>query len=256
VLGERRIAELLRTLGADWTVIHSVPVGRGASDIDHVAIGPPGVFTINTKFSPGKVVWVAGRNMYVGGSAQHHVRNALTEARRASTYLTNSSGLTVPVTGLIVFVDPARISHKAPAGGGDADPPIMVLHDGELLGALSQRREFNDEQVATIVAAAVRPETWSDAATESSKGSHISREFQALELEVGPRLALPRGQARVSATPRHPGYERTRRAPVRRPTSRAGSRRRPKRSRLERVLTELALPIALLVGVWVYLSSR
>ena len=54
---------MLAQLGPEWTVLHSVPVGRGKSDIDHIAIGPPGVFTINTKFSPGKDVWVAGRGM-------------------------------------------------------------------------------------------------------------------------------------------------------------------------------------------------
>ncbi len=67
-------------------------MGRGESDIDHVVIGPPGVFTINTKFSPGKDVWVAGRGMYVGGAKQHYVVNALCEARRASTYLSRLRG--------------------------------------------------------------------------------------------------------------------------------------------------------------------
>src|SRR6187402_2325790 len=49
VLGERRTASLLSTLDHQWTVLHSVPVGSGKTDIDHVAIGPGGVFTINTK---------------------------------------------------------------------------------------------------------------------------------------------------------------------------------------------------------------
>jgi len=97
VLGERRVAAILDQLSAaqaqsPWTVLHSVPVGRGESDIDHVVIGPPGVFTINTKFSPGKDVWVAGRGMYVGGAKQHYVVNALYEARRASTYLSRLRG--------------------------------------------------------------------------------------------------------------------------------------------------------------------
>jgi hypothetical protein len=36
----------------EWTVLHSVPVGTGSTDIDHIAIGPAGVFTLNTKYSP------------------------------------------------------------------------------------------------------------------------------------------------------------------------------------------------------------
>jgi hypothetical protein len=42
VIGERRITDLLKELGGGWTVLHSVPVGKGTSDIDHIAIGPSG----------------------------------------------------------------------------------------------------------------------------------------------------------------------------------------------------------------------
>lgn len=39
----------LRRRAPAWRVLHSVPVGTGRGDIDHVLIGPPGVVTINTK---------------------------------------------------------------------------------------------------------------------------------------------------------------------------------------------------------------
>ncbi len=35
-----------------WHVLHAVPVGDRGSDIDHVVIGPGGVFTVNTKTHP------------------------------------------------------------------------------------------------------------------------------------------------------------------------------------------------------------
>jgi len=82
VIGERRVAELLGRLGRAWTVLHSVPVGSGSSDIDHIVIGPAGVFTINTKYSPGKKVWVAGYGMRVDGFPQLYVRNSASEAAR------------------------------------------------------------------------------------------------------------------------------------------------------------------------------
>jgi Nuclease-related domain len=268
VLGERRVAELLTQLGEGWTVLHSVPVGKGASDIDHIVVGPPGVFTINTKFSPGKDVWVAGRGMYVGGTKQPHVLNSLYEARRASNFLTESSGLTVPVTGLIVFVDPARMTHKAAAGGGPADPPIVVLRDSDLLAALRGRAEFSTEQVARIRDAAVRPETWATSVAPSSNGAHITAEFQALEEAVGPRLALPRGTvssgraARPAASNRTTATHPPRRTTARQsPSSRSQprttrSRRRPKRSRAESLLAELMFPIVGLVGLWAFMASR
>ncbi|HOY83585.1 MAG TPA: hypothetical protein PLB92_15740, partial [Rhodoglobus sp.] len=179
----------------------------------------------------------------------------LYEARRASNYLTRRCGLTVPVTGIIVFVDPNRITHKAPAGGGEADPPIKVVRDTELFNVLLVRREFSDEQIARIVDAAIRPDTWSDSTTPSTLGTHVAREFQALEQEVGPRLSLPRGVARAGVQSRsrqaRPAAARSRQA---RPPAARSSRRRPKRSRVERLFAELALPIAGLIGIWVWVQ--
>ena len=37
-LGELAVAELLATLGDGWTVLHSVPVGVGENDIDHLLV--------------------------------------------------------------------------------------------------------------------------------------------------------------------------------------------------------------------------
>lgn len=248
MVGERRIAALLEQLGPDFTVLHSVPVGRNDSDIDHVVIGPPGVFTINTKFSPGRSVWVAGRNLNVERVRKPYILNALAEARRASHYLTSASGLTVPVTGLVVFVDPSNVIIKEPAGGGEADPPVRVLRDTELLDELFQRREFSDEQVARIADAAARPETWTDAARPSTAGQHISREFEALQQEVGPRLEQPRGQVRVGATRPYSGrgYSRGSSGP-RRQYSGSGRSRRPKRSLLNRLIFDVAVPILALI---------
>ncbi|MFF2300083.1 nuclease-related domain-containing protein [Arthrobacter sp. NPDC058127] len=58
-LGEVAVGRILERLGPEWTVLHAVPVGAGTSDIDHVLIGPSGVFTLNTKNHTGQSVWVA-----------------------------------------------------------------------------------------------------------------------------------------------------------------------------------------------------
>lgn len=260
VIGERRIAALLEQLGSreprsPWTVLHSVPVGRNDSDIDHVVIGPPGVFTINTKFSPGRSVWVAGRNLNVERVPKPYILNALAEARRASHYLTSASGLTVPVTGLVVFVDPSKVIIKEPAGGGEGDPRVRVLRDTELLDELFQRREFSDEQVARIVDAAARPETWTDAARPSTAGQHISREFEALQQEVGPRLEQPRGQVRAIASRPYSGqsYSRGSRGP-RRQYSGSGRSRRPKPTLLGRFLAG-TLVIATCVFLYFFVTQ-
>lgn len=48
-------ADRLRRRASPWWVLHSIPVGTGSSDIDHLVGGPPGVFSINTKHHrPGR----------------------------------------------------------------------------------------------------------------------------------------------------------------------------------------------------------
>jgi hypothetical protein len=251
VLGERRVAEQLDRLGDGWTVLHSVPVGRGASDIDHVVIGQAGVFTINTKYSPGKTVWVAGYGLYVDGHPQRYVRNSVTEAARASDLLSKAVGMTVPTVGLIVFVDPGRMTLKSDAGGGEDTPEIRVLHNSQLPGALRGRPIFSPEQVARIVAIAVKPETWHSSPIPSTVGVHISREFEALEAEVGPRLVRKHAPA-ASPQPKSSSsaYKRNRPAPARKPSPARLRGRRPKRSRMEKLLSELLMPIVGLAVAW------
>jgi hypothetical protein len=52
--GEEQVGGLLDAMCEDrWLVIHDASFGRG--NVDHIIIGPPGVFTIETKSHPGPV---------------------------------------------------------------------------------------------------------------------------------------------------------------------------------------------------------
>jgi Nuclease-related domain len=52
--GEEHVGELLDELTqTSWRVIHDASLGRG--NVDHIAIGPAGVFTVETKSHPGPV---------------------------------------------------------------------------------------------------------------------------------------------------------------------------------------------------------
>lgn len=252
VLGEREVASRLSEFDDTWTVLHSVPVGSGMTDIDHVLIGPPGVFTINTKFSPGKDVWVAGRGMYVGGFKQSYVHNSLREATQASERLSRACGLAVPVTALIVFVDPAKITHKAAAGGGEYEPSVRVLRHTELANVALERRAFSAEQLARILESAVAPETWHDKPKISTAGPHIVREFLALEEALGPRFA-------AASTPR-PALRADPRSYSNRSTS--GKARQPQRRRTSRSrrndpsVGQMLIGLSALIGLWFWLSGR
>jgi Nuclease-related domain len=52
--GEEQVGGLLDELAGDqWRVIHDASLGRG--NVDHILIGPAGVFTVETKSHPGPV---------------------------------------------------------------------------------------------------------------------------------------------------------------------------------------------------------
>jgi hypothetical protein len=52
--GEEQVGALLEELDdRDWLVIHDATLGNG--NVDHILIGPPGMFTVETKSHPGPI---------------------------------------------------------------------------------------------------------------------------------------------------------------------------------------------------------
>lgn len=57
--GEEEVARRLAELPEDqWTVLHDLPLGACGANLDHLVIGPGGVFALNAKHLTGRV-WVA-----------------------------------------------------------------------------------------------------------------------------------------------------------------------------------------------------
>ncbi|MBO0901763.1 NERD domain-containing protein [Cellulomonas sp. zg-ZUI222] len=90
--GEEAVAAQITSLGPQWRVLHAVRVGQRDADIDHVVIGPAGVFTVNAKHHPHASVWVRGDTFMVNGRRVPYVRNSRHEAGRASRLLTEHAG--------------------------------------------------------------------------------------------------------------------------------------------------------------------
>ncbi|HBS73440.1 MAG: hypothetical protein CMF56_02185 [Leifsonia sp.] len=258
VTGERRVAEILATLGPEWTVLHSVPVGSRGTDIDHIAISTAGVFAINTKYSPGRKVWAAGRGLHVDGFKQPYIFASIRESKRVEEALSRASGLAIDVVSLIVFVAPSQITRKAPSGDGVT--LIQVISDRELVRTLRRRPVYSEEQIGRIVDAAVRPETWMTKPRPSSPPDHVRREYDALAAAVGPRRPAKPEPKRVNvpARPRPRPSLGARIASAlaeppspsaRRPAPRRRNQRRRK-SFAERLITDLAGPIVGLVVLW------
>src|SRR6476620_1943025 len=73
--GERRVAAALEDLPDTWVVVHDrlLRPGRSQANLDHIAIGPAGVYLIDAKNRAGTVT------EYEGGLFQHRSREGVRE---------------------------------------------------------------------------------------------------------------------------------------------------------------------------------
>lgn len=154
-IGELEVGAVLNYLGPGWRVIHSIPVGTRGSDVDHLVIGPGGVFTINTKHHERGQVWVASRRLMVNGQRTEHLRNSEHEANRVSRLLGAATQSDVDVTPLVVVVAARSITMR------ERPPRVVVLESTQLVRWLqSKPMTLDDERLQVLFAAATRQETW------------------------------------------------------------------------------------------------
>jgi Nuclease-related domain len=74
ILGEEAVAEALTGLPSSYLVLHGLPTGHG--DVDHVVIGPTGVFALETKAWEGSFYRSRGQLYSNGKPADHVLRQA------------------------------------------------------------------------------------------------------------------------------------------------------------------------------------
>ncbi|WP_230528722.1 nuclease-related domain-containing protein [Streptomyces coeruleorubidus] len=153
--GERITGKRLDSLRSrGWFTLHAIQWVSGA-DIDHLAIGPAGVFSINSKRHRGKSVWYGDAAITVNGTVQRHIAVSQSEARRVSRTLSRCCGIDVPVRPVISVVHAAKLTVK------NAAPPVLVVAVEDLDRILSGLTPtLEPAQVAHIYGAARDARTW------------------------------------------------------------------------------------------------
>ncbi|MEV6927209.1 nuclease-related domain-containing protein [Dactylosporangium sp. NPDC051485] len=156
--GEEKVArQLAIPIERDprWRVIHAIPVGDRGSDIDHLVIGPGGVYSLNAKHHPDAKVWVGGNTVMVNGQRQPYIRNSRHEAERASKLLAAATGQPVVVTGVLVIVGADDLVIK------QAPDDVHVVNRMRLGKWLQARPDALDETtIEAVFQAARRSTTW------------------------------------------------------------------------------------------------
>jgi hypothetical protein len=177
-VGEIRVAEVLDRLGDEWTVFHSVPLATRGADVDHLLIGPPGVFTVDSRAVRGPV-WVGGSKILVGPRRVDFAPWAERVARRVHAELSRVTGESVFVRPLLVFVQPDRISVRTQPASVD------VLTDADLVEWLrGQERIYPASRVRELASAADAVETWHDGSGHGDNLRRLLPRFERLRAEV------------------------------------------------------------------------
>jgi len=178
-LGEIVVAEKLELLDDCWRVINAVPAGAAGSDIDHVVVGPAGVFTINTKAHADKRVWAAGQALRINGFTQDYIRNSQIDAARASKLLTSAVGREIVVTPLIVMVGISELNY------GVTRPAVDVVTSRGILRNLRRRRAvLSQDEVDEIADVAGRRGTWHRDAVVLDEAQRLVERFERLRRAV------------------------------------------------------------------------
>jgi Nuclease-related domain len=164
--GERVTGDWLDRLPEGWFVFHDVPVGARGANLDHLVIGPGGVFTVNTKHLTGSIR-VNPRTITNDGHRTSFLPKATAEARRAAERLSTAVGRAVEVRAVLAILadewdivkEPTDVLVRGPRGAKN-----LMLSQPEAL----TRREATE-----LAAAAAKPSTWATATPPTGKPAPV-----------------------------------------------------------------------------------
>ncbi len=153
--GEMLVAKKLAELGNRWHVLHSIPIGDKGSDIDHLVIGPGGVFSLNTKHHKNASIRVAGEKFMVNRRGQPYIRNSRFEAERVTRLLGTACDLEINVRGVVVVVNARQFEVR------EAPGDVHVVNRSRLREwFVAQPLTLNETLVERIFAVARCSSTW------------------------------------------------------------------------------------------------
>jgi hypothetical protein len=215
-LGEIEVGRMLEALGPEWFVRHAVPIGTGTKDVDHLVIGPAGVFAINTKHHANAAVWIGDYIVKVNGAQHRHVKQAWSDGSDVSRRISQKVGFPVLVTAVVNFLNPASLKD-----GRAQNRTVVTLEARQLVTWLkAQQRRLGETELNLIRMAAEEPDTW-HVDPRAADTVRVMQRWERLVSDVGPVSAPSRKS--VSSRP-----ARSRRQPNPRPSSTTA--RKPRRS--------------------------
>jgi hypothetical protein len=176
---ELRVADELAKLGPDWVVLHGVPVGERGQTIEHLLIGPAGVFAVGLVHEQDGAIDVHDEQLFVNGAARPHIWMSRDIATEASVRLTRAAGTNVSVQGLLVTLGSRSLTvHSEPDDVGVTS--ARTLH--KRLTGLPGRLDAG--QVAALAEVASSAATWHADAARRRIPIFDQAAFDGLRIDV------------------------------------------------------------------------
>lgn len=152
---EHLVTARLRLLEASgYRSVHAIPIGSAGCNIDHLVVGPGGVFALAVFRERATHVWARNDTLTVDGTRQEWLHDTAFVAGRAARMLSTRCEFDVRVHPVVVVVDALRLTVE-----GDSD--VHVTNRTRLLSWLeSQPQCLTEDEVDVIDDTARHPQTW------------------------------------------------------------------------------------------------
>ncbi len=178
-VGTLETARLIGRLDDDWSVVDDVRVDGSPLRIDHLLIGPAGVFTISTLDQSDQSVWIARAAFELAGPSHNHIRNSALEVGFVERRLSELLGVPVEASGIVVASDPA------PALLPDDPRDVTLVRPKDLLTVLRARPVvLSPERVDAIADAAHAAFASRGDLPSEARASDVLRHFTAASREL------------------------------------------------------------------------
>ncbi|WP_158574066.1 nuclease-related domain-containing protein [Streptomyces triticagri] len=153
--GEKRVgSELHRLRRHGWHVLHSVPLSgtegtEGTEDIEHLLIGPGGVFTVATRHHPGRAVRIDDETVQIDrGTAEPHGLAQAADAARVHEVLAPHCAFPLRVQAVVVYVGVTELTVEATRLPARLYQERQVSALGPLTGVLDPAQAAHVHRIA------------------------------------------------------------------------------------------------------------
>ncbi|MFT2817981.1 hypothetical protein [Leifsonia sp. A12D58] len=192
-LAEGAVARVLRTLSPEWTVLQAEPARSGHNVVDHMLIGPSGLYAITTIDHGGRRVIIDGESISIGRSTSDVLGRSRREAARMAQQVSVRVKTAVEVTPVVVVVTPVSMKVGA-AHGVVAVLPSTEMHDW----LVAQPRVHTGSALATYERVVLDQSAWKPVVRVTDDTiRHINR-FDRLQQDVNSAGVRARAWSRVA----------------------------------------------------------